>query len=248
VLLDGVVSFPLIYSLFETSSPGHDGAVLLRGGRVERFGLQLPLSRHVERVRPGGTRHSAALGLAEVSDALVVVVSEERGTISVAQDGALAAVAPAALAGRVREFLDRSAGPTPRPRSARWTRNLGTKLASLALATVLWFAFAYRLERVERTFEVPIEIRRLPQELVVLDVDPPSVAVTLSGPELVFDVLDPSTMVLAVEVEGGEGRQLVELEAGDLRRPQGLAVDDLRPATVEVVLGRAPLRPPEAFR
>jgi uncharacterized protein (TIGR00159 family) len=237
VPLDAIVSFPLVYSLFETSSPGHDGAMVLRGQRVERFGVQLPLSRNVERVLPGGTRHSAALGLAEVSDALVLVVSEERGTISVAQEGRLQVVEATELPARLHEFFGRTTSPQPGGRRARWSRNLGAKVASVALAVVLWFAFAYRVERIERSFTVPIELRDVAAEWVVRDIDPASVVVTLSGPERVFELFDPSEMILSVAVDPPRaGRRWVALEAADLRRPKELSVTDLEPEAVEIVL------------
>lgn len=87
--LGGAISLPLLFSLFDHRTPGHDGALLIEGNRVTKFAVQLPLAPippHV--IRYGGTRHAAGLGLAEVCDAFIVVVSEERGTISLAHDGA----------------------------------------------------------------------------------------------------------------------------------------------------------------
>src|SRR5262245_19282787 len=89
VPLDGLVSEPLLLSLFDPGSPGHDGAILVEGERVTRFAVHLPLSTAREQLGAHGTRHAAALGLAERCDALCLVVSEERGTISAASEGRL---------------------------------------------------------------------------------------------------------------------------------------------------------------
>jgi diadenylate cyclase len=105
--LDGVVSVPLLMSIFDPHSPGHDGAVILEGDRVTRFAAHLPLSTNFVALAGVGTRHSAALGLAEVTDALCLVVSEERGEISVARDGALRRLAEPAgeLTAEIARFL-----------------------------------------------------------------------------------------------------------------------------------------------
>ncbi|MEW5762589.1 MAG: diadenylate cyclase CdaA [Bacillota bacterium] len=89
VLLDAVVSRPLLLTIFEPRTPLHDGAVIIRGNRILAAGCYLPLSTGREIAGDLGTRHRAAVGLSEQSDAIVLVVSEETGTISVAEDGVL---------------------------------------------------------------------------------------------------------------------------------------------------------------
>ena len=79
VPLDALVSADLLVSLFLPYSPLHDGAVFIRGNRVAAAGCFLPLSRNTQLGRAMGTRHRAALGLAEETDAVVLVVSEETG-------------------------------------------------------------------------------------------------------------------------------------------------------------------------
>jgi diadenylate cyclase len=85
--LDGAPSLPLIMSIFDPSSPGHDGAAIISKGRITRFGVRLPASQSSRLPEEYGTRHHAGMGLSERSDALVVVVSEERGNISIFKEG-----------------------------------------------------------------------------------------------------------------------------------------------------------------
>jgi len=87
VLLDAHPSHSLLLSIFDPDSPGHDGAVIIDNGRVKSFGVRLPLSASNKLPKKYGTRHHAALGLAEKTDAVVLAVSEERGVVSVFQDG-----------------------------------------------------------------------------------------------------------------------------------------------------------------
>ena len=87
-VIDGAVSPELLGNIFFNKAPLHDGALIIRYGRVKAAACILPLSQN-EINRELGTRHRAALGMSEVSDAVVVVVSEETGTISVARNGTL---------------------------------------------------------------------------------------------------------------------------------------------------------------
>ena len=87
--IDAMASSYLIGNIFFNNAPLHDGAVIIRKGRVHAAGCFLPLSENDEIGKQLGTRHRAAVGMSENSDALVLVVSEENGIISVAQDGEL---------------------------------------------------------------------------------------------------------------------------------------------------------------
>jgi diadenylate cyclase len=87
--LDAKVSADLIMTIFTPYTPLHDGAVILRGDTIIAAGCILPLSQKAMLDRALGTRHRAALGLSDETDALVIVVSEERGTVSVAERGRL---------------------------------------------------------------------------------------------------------------------------------------------------------------
>ena len=88
-MVDGVISQPLIENIFEPNTPLHDGAVVVRGDRVVSAACLLRLSDTTGVGRDLGTRHRAGLGVSEVSDAIVFIVSEETGIISMAKDGHL---------------------------------------------------------------------------------------------------------------------------------------------------------------
>jgi diadenylate cyclase len=89
VKLDAAVTPELLASIFFPHTPLHDGGVIIRGGRIVAAGCVFPLSQKMELQRQLGTRHRAALGLSEETDAVVVVVSEETGAISVSHHGRL---------------------------------------------------------------------------------------------------------------------------------------------------------------
>ena len=87
--LDAAVTPELICNIFFPKAPMHDGAVIIKDGRVVSAGCILPLTGHNNLSSELGTRHRAAIGMSESSDAIVVVVSEETGMISVAEKGVL---------------------------------------------------------------------------------------------------------------------------------------------------------------
>ncbi|HHU31936.1 MAG: diadenylate cyclase CdaA [Zhaonellaceae bacterium] len=89
VKLDAVVTVELLLNIFEPNTPLHDGAAIIRGDRIIAAGCFLPLTDSPYLSKQLGTRHRAALGVTEISDAVAIIVSEETGTISVADEGKL---------------------------------------------------------------------------------------------------------------------------------------------------------------
>lgn len=89
IVLDSLVSSQLLINIFEHNTPLHDGAIIVRGERVISATCYLPLSDSMELSKELGTRHRAAVGISEVSDALTIVVSEETGNVSIAVAGEL---------------------------------------------------------------------------------------------------------------------------------------------------------------
>jgi diadenylate cyclase len=104
VLLDAQLNRKLLYGIFVKDSPLHDGAVIIEGERIKAANAVLPLSFDPDLDPNLGTRHRAALGLSERSDAVVVVVSEETGSISLIRDGKITRNLDAAM---LREQLQR---------------------------------------------------------------------------------------------------------------------------------------------
>ena len=87
--MDAVLTSQLLINIFEHNTPLHDGAVLVRGNRIVAATCYLPLSDNMELSKQLGTRHRAGVGISEVSDSLTIIVSEETGQVSMAQNGQL---------------------------------------------------------------------------------------------------------------------------------------------------------------
>ena len=93
--VDGIVTSQLLINIFEHNTPLHDGAIIIRGNRVTSATCYLPLSDNLSISKDLGTRHRAALGISESTDSLTVVVSEETGRISLAENGRLTRIVDA---------------------------------------------------------------------------------------------------------------------------------------------------------
>jgi uncharacterized protein (TIGR00159 family) len=91
VIIDAAVSAPILENIFYPGSPLHDGAVIIRDSKIRKVSVLLPLAPHTSELEALGlgSRHRAALGLSQVSDALIIVISEEKGWISMALRGQL---------------------------------------------------------------------------------------------------------------------------------------------------------------
>ena len=89
ILIDGKISSELIYSIFLPESPLHDGAIIIRGDKILAASCILPLTQRQDLDKMLGTRHRAGIGITENSDAIAIVVSEERGWISISVNGRL---------------------------------------------------------------------------------------------------------------------------------------------------------------
>ena len=89
ILIDGCIQTETIVSVFQTTSPLHDGAIIIQEGRIAAAGCLLPLDTTIEISSTFGTRHRCALSLSKETDAVIVIISEERGTISLAFEGTM---------------------------------------------------------------------------------------------------------------------------------------------------------------
>ena len=117
---------------------------MIEGNRITRFAVHLPLSKDTEQVAGHGTRHAAALGLSEVTDALCLVVSEQKGTVSVASGEKLLELSDrSALEKEIAAFL-RARTSAPQDHG-QWTdvllQHLHEKLLAVGFAVVLWLVF-----------------------------------------------------------------------------------------------------------
>ena len=240
VELNGALSEPLLKSIFDRHSDGHDGAVIIEHGMLTRFAAQLPLSTDFRQLSGVGTRHSAALGLSERSDALCVVVSEERGRISVAHRGVLRVLRDAVeLDATVRAFF-RTTFPTTAERRVLWSllrENWAEKIISLALVIGLWYLFIPGSRPVTLSFPIAVKIVNVPPGYELEKVEPPQVTAIFSGQRRAFYLFDPGRIDVTVDATLAKyGRRTFPVAEEQIRHPPDVTVDDVQPDQVRLAL------------
>jgi uncharacterized protein (TIGR00159 family) len=237
VELNGMLSTPLLYSIFDPDTEGHDGAVLLEGPSVLAFAAHLPLAEQLpSESQYGGTRHSAALGLSEVCDALVIAVSEERGTISVARDGVLRTLDSAAeLKDELRQFWETNySGASGGKHTWETTTVVLSAFLAVGLSALLWVSFVYNPETVYRSYDVPIEYHDVPDKWT-LDGGTSTAQVTVSGPEQAFQLIDPSDLAIAFSLRSSSpGPTELTVDESTLDLPSQLQLASAEPRAIQV--------------
>jgi uncharacterized protein (TIGR00159 family) len=240
--LDGVVSESLLESLFDPHSIGHDGAVIIDGNRVTKFGCHLPLSTNTSKYGNIGLRHTAALGLSERSDAMCVVVSEERGTISLAYQENLTTIPNAASLHEALEqfYIRNTPGEKSHP-ALNWLKeNTGGKIIAVAMACLLWVAFGYQKEIVRRDFVIPIEYKNVPKNWQIDEPQVTEAKVILQGPEQAFRLLDERSLKLSLDLSADiEKKREFTLKKDMVNAPSNLSVADIIPARIHVYASKS---------
>jgi diadenylate cyclase len=235
--IDGVPSPELFEAIFHTASPIHDGAAVMRAGRIRRAGCFLPLTARGDLPDHLGTRHRAALGLSEKVDAAVVVVSEERGEVSLVSAGVIGtAASPEALATRIVELRGSPAAAPVSMRGPAGHHRVRDSMALLVIAGLVigawWVVVGEPGTVVTRT--VSVEMRNVPDDLEATPPRPDRVAVHVRGPRTRLDTLGASDVQAWVDLSGSRaGRARHRLEAS---APAGIEITEIVPAEVLVRL------------
>ena len=244
IALDGKLSGPLLKSIFDPHSPGHDGAVLVEQDNITRFAAHLPLSKDLTQLTHVGTRHSAALGLAELTDALCIVVSEERGTISFARDGKLREVENLQQLGAVIDSFLRTKFPSTQQSNISlqfFRENWIAKAISLSLAIGFWYIFVPGSKTVQVSYRIPVSVENLPADLRVEDIEPPMVNATFSGPRRAFYLFDARKIRVAIDVSMADlGRRTFNISEQNIRYPKELTLTEVSPSTLRLSVKKIP--------
>jgi diadenylate cyclase len=230
----------LIKSIFSRQSPAHDGAVVVSEGRLREMGCVLPLTDREDIPEHHGTRHRAALGLSERSDAVCLLVSEERGEVSMAVDGRMTDwTAPQPLVERLKELLGLTEVRGPSMKGflkGVFIENWGAKIGALVLVTLAWVVLAGQLEY-EISLNAPIRYLNLPPGLVLAEDSAREVRLELSGRRSQAVALRDEDIRVRVELSAlSPGVHVIRLSGKDVDLPLGLRVVQVIPKNIKIIL------------
>lgn len=164
--LGGEITKEIILSIFDTSSAGHDGAVIIDNDSIKQFGVHLPLAREYSDYRKVGTRHRASAGITEDTDAIAFAVSEERGTITVFKDGKGEIMRDEE---ELRDYLKTLTGEIEDERTNFWKYfffgNIGAKAVAVGVTLIIWLFVFVQSGVTRKEYTVPISYQLIPATL-----------------------------------------------------------------------------------
>jgi len=241
ISLNADFSIPLILSIFDDSSPGHDGAIILEGHKISQFGVHLPLSADDSQLIGFGTRHRAGLGISEKADCLSIIVSEEKGTVSVALNGKLEIIKDKDKFKEIIKNFIKTFDMSKPIQSKEifkffFKSHLWFYIVSLFFSVFIWFVSNYpNLGIIQKNFIVPIEFINIDSNINVSDLKPIEVVATFSGRSQDFNLLDSSSLKIIIDLNNFKTVNkyyTVKLKDADIKHPKSLNLVDLNPEFV----------------
>lgn len=239
VRLDCEISPQILESIFTDGTPLHDGAALIWDGRIVMASCHLPLSHNPDLPQFLGTRHRAALGLSERTDAVVAIVSEERGAVSLAVAGELAIYAtPSDLIAALEELI-KPAHEKPRMTLSQHVfSNMLPKTSILLMVIAFWVLITSRQGQIV-TVTAQVRMHGMPENLSLVRSSPEEVDVQLKS----FSILTPmpSKLDIVADIDLSavrEGQSNIRIKQSDFRLPSGMEVSSVNPPSIKIATDR----------
>jgi hypothetical protein len=232
----GEISKEMILSVFWPDNPVHDGAAIVQGDQIVQVGVILPLSRRDDLPTYYGTRHRAALGLAEATDALVVVVSEERGDIVIAQNGQLRVVRQKR---KLEQILQAHRGVSLKKGRELLKEKLmvaAAALFSVIFITSLWFTVSRGGDTLV-TFESPVVYLNRNPSMEIVQTSVNTVSLELEGLGELMKSINPDQVQVSLDLSKSKaGPNSFTITRETISLPKGIVLKSVSPTEVEVVL------------
>ena len=239
VVIDSEISPQMLESIFYDGAPFHDGAALINNGRIEKAACHLPLSVSPDVPQHLGTRHRAALGLSERSDAVVVAISEERGEVSLITAGTFRLMStPSELIMVLDELLRNEIEKPHITMRQRFFSNMLPKVLLLLGVCIFWVLITTRQGQITAV-TAPVRLHGVPDDIVLLRTLPEDVTVQIKALSSLAPT--PSKLDLTAEIDASgitEGTTAIRVTNDDITAPAGMTVTSVSPTSVRVSVER----------
>lgn len=237
--LKALPSAPLILSIFDPNSPGHDGAVIISNNLLTHFGVRLPMSESTRLSEEFGTRHHAAMGMVEETDSLVLLVSEERGHISSFENGKMTRLnSEEEIITAVEKHFTRHGIISFAQIASLRPRTMLQVASCLLIAAVFWSTLILGQKQiVERTMSIPIEYKSPGEGLVLMGTKVQELVVHAAGPKSAmndFVLSEPKALVDLTQMM--EGTQKIPVTGENIKYPKDITLLDISPSDLELTL------------
>lgn len=224
-----------LVSIFWPDNPLHDGAAVIQGNRIVRAGVILPLTRQTDLPSYFGTRHRAALGVAQLTDALVIAVSEERGTVSLCRGNQTLVMEDRdALEAELSAHVGEDAGQKGFGRQGVELAIAG--LVCLVAVSGIWLSFSRGMESLA-THDVPIEFLNPEPKKEILSSSAASIKVLISGSRSLVNSVRPEQITVNLDLSQAlVGENLMPITGENINLPPGVALKKIEPEEVQITL------------
>ncbi|MCF7865273.1 MAG: diadenylate cyclase [Candidatus Pacebacteria bacterium] len=237
--LGGEITKEIILSIFDTSSAGHDGAIIIENDSIKQFGVHLPLAREYSDYRGTGTRHRASAGITEDTDSVAFSVSEERGTITVYREGKPEIIKDEE---ELRDILRNLSGETDDEKTNFWKyfffSNLGAKAAATGIALVVWLILFTQSGITRKEYTVPVSFQLIPANL---ELDSKSgvkeITITLEGKTRDIGLVAPENLQTKIDAKDFKaGYKRIDITRNMINVPSFVDVITIEPKSINVNL------------
>ena len=231
----GKLSREMLVSIFWHDNPVHDGAAIIQGSRVTDVGVILPLSIRQDLPSHFGTRHRAAVGLAEKTDARIIVVSEELGKISLIKENRIYDINDSQV---LTKLLNDDLGSETIGTGLRHPTLELTVAAIICFFSVtgLWFSFSKGVE-ILASREVPIEFTNIQQKMEIITSSSNSVKLTVSGASPLVQAMGQDHIKVKLDISKVvPGSNTLNIEKTNVLLPPGIQLKQVEPSQIEVLV------------
>ena len=233
----GLLSKEMLMSIFWHNNPVHDGAVIVSGNQISEAMAILPLSKRTDLSSYYGTRHRAAIGMAEASDALVLVVSEERGVVAVAKGNQIRAISRKEdLTNILNEHLgtERKNGY-----SRREMLEVGvTALMSVLVVFSIWFNLV-KGKTTLLTVDAPIKFVNNAPGMEIIENTDNTARLQLSGSDQLMRSFRPDQIQVRLDLSMAHvGTNVIPITDNDVSLPPGISLNRVDPSSIKILLDK----------